>query len=199
MTPRRLVGAAALAASASLAHAQTPGEVIIAIGNHVLAPGESTTVRLWAGFDGDADYAMGYVTTSLLADAGGAEVASAWSDVRLIPVMDGPGTTSGTPVDGGFAGITAGQLNFPPAGGGADTSNPIAFWEATFTAPADLGALAVNLSTRTTLFDVYRSRDAGVPVSRLDGLTEGAGTITIIPTPASAIVLFGFVALRRRR
>ncbi len=190
--------AAAVLALAGLARAQMPGEVIIEIDEPVLAPGESTSVRLWAGFDGDADFAMGYVTTSLLADAGGPDVSSAWSDVRLIPVMDGPGTTSGAPLDGGFVGITAGQLNVPPAGSGPDASHPIAFWEATFTAPSDLGAFAVALSTQTSLFDVYPDRAAGTPVSRLDGLTEGAGTIVVVPAPAGALVLFGLLAARRR-
>ena len=191
--------AAATLVLSSAANAQTPGEVIIEIDEPVLAPGDSTTVRLWAGFDSTQDFAMAGVATSLLADSGGVDIASAWSDVGLVFPMNGPGTTSGTPDDGGYAGIIAGQLNFPPGMIPADDSDPIAFWEATFTAPTDAGAFAVDLSTQTMAFAVYIERDSARSESRLDGLTEGAGRIVVVPAPASAMVLIGVFVLRRRR
>ncbi|MEQ9097406.1 MAG: hypothetical protein RIE32_14210 [Phycisphaerales bacterium] len=190
--------AAALAVCAGLTHAQMPGEVIIEIDQPVLAPGESTTVRLWAGFDSTRDFAMAGVATSLLADSGGVDIASAWSDVVLVAPMDGPGTTFGTPDAGGYAGIIAGQLLFPPAMIPADDSDPIAFWQATFTAPSDAGGFEVDLSTQTTAFAVYIERSSAISESRLDGLTEGAGTIVVVPAPAGALVLFGLLAARRR-
>lgn len=95
------VAAAALLASAGLTHAQMPGEVIIEIDQPVLAPGGSTTVRLWAGFDSIQDFAMAGIATSLLAESGGVDIASAWSDVGLVFPMNGPGTTFGTPDGGG--------------------------------------------------------------------------------------------------
>lgn len=195
------VAAAATAALvlSSAAQAQMPGSVVIEVAEPILAPGESTTVRLLAGFDSTRDFAVAGIVTSLLADSGGVDIAGAWSDVALVFPMNGPGTTFGTPDAGGYAGIIAGQLNFPPAGMGADPSAPIAFWEGTFTAPADAGAFAVDLSTLTMRFDVYLERDSSRSESRLDGLTEGAATITVVPAPSGAFVLLGVLALRRRR
>lgn len=199
-TPIAVVAsAAATLVLSSAVHAQMPGEVIIEVDQPVLMPGESTTVRLLAGFDSDQDFAMAGVHTSLLAESGGVDIADAWSDVGLVSPMNGPGTTFGTPDTGGYAGIIAGQLNFPVAGMGADPSDPIAFWEATFTAPADAGAFRVDLSTLTTVFAVYIEPDSARFESRLDGLSEGSGQIIVVPAPASALVLVGMLAMRRRR
>lgn len=194
---KRTIATTVLCLAAGLAHAQGPGEVIIEIDQPVLALGESTTVRLWAGF-GEFEYGMAGVMTSLLADAGGRSIAAAWSEVSLVAPMDGPGTMVGVPDGGGYSGILAGKLNFPPAGGMPDP-NPIAFWQATFTAPTDQGFFVVDLSTLTTRFDVYPTRDSTLGESRLDGLTEGAGRLFIVPAPASALVLLGILAARRRR
>ncbi|MEQ8316102.1 MAG: hypothetical protein RIE77_09525 [Phycisphaerales bacterium] len=196
----------AVAASAALvfsmtaaAVAQTPGTVFIEIDQPVLAPGESTTVRLLAGWGGP-DFAMAGVATSLLADAGGRDVAASWSDWALIAPMDGPGTSEGEAIGNGFGGIIAGQLNFPVAGIYSEPDpNPMPFWEVTFTAPTDLGAFEVDLSTDTERFDVYIARFSALSESRLDGLTEGAGTIVVVPAPAGGVVLLGLIALRRRR
>jgi MYXO-CTERM domain-containing protein len=191
--------AATLLLAAGAAFAQAPGEVVIEVDEPVLAIGDSTTVRISAGWGG-GDYAMAGIQTSLLADAMGLDVASAWSDVALIAPMDGPGTTAGAADGNGFTGILAGQLNFPPGGIYSDPDpNPIPFWEATFTAPAGLGAFNVDLSTRTDRFDVYVERSSARSESRLDGLTEGSGTIFVVPAPAGGLVLLGLAARRRRR
>ncbi|MEQ8845060.1 MAG: hypothetical protein RIB58_09420 [Phycisphaerales bacterium] len=187
-------------ALAAAAHAQMPGEVIIEVDAPVLAPGESTTVRLWAGFDSNVDFAVAGIATSLLADSGGVDITDAWSDVGLVFPMNGPGTSSGLPVSGGYAGIIAGQLHDPFAPRFTDTSDPIAFWEATFTAPWDAGAFEVDLSTQTNRFEVYLSPDSRRSESRMAGLTEGAATIFVVPAPASAAVLaLGLAGVRRRR
>jgi hypothetical protein len=133
--PKHTIATASLCLAAGFAHAQGPGELIIDIDQPVLAPGESTTVRLWAGFDSTRDFAVAGVATSLLANSGGVDITDAWSDVALVFPMNGPGTTFGAPEAGGYAGIIAGQLNFPPAMFPADPSDPIAFWQLTFTAP----------------------------------------------------------------
>jgi hypothetical protein len=191
--------ATAVLAMTARAPAQMPGEVIIDIDQPVLMPGESTTVTLLAGFDSDEDFAMGGVLTSLRVDAGGIDITPAWTDVRLVGAMEGPGTTTGTPVDGGFAGILAGQIHDPFWPRFTDTSDPIVFWEATFSAPTDAGAFTVDLSTITDRFDVYIARDSSRSESRLDGLTEGSGTITVVPAPAGAFALTGLLVRRRRR
>lgn len=193
-----LAAAGVVSLAAPGAHAQTPGEVVIDVDRPVLEPGESTTVRLLAGF-GASEYGMAGVMTGLLADAGGVDIAAAWSDAALVAPMDGPGTSAGLPEGGGFAGIIAGKLNFPPTGGMPDP-NPITFWEATFTAPTDAGRFNVGLSTLTTRFDVYPTREATLGESRLDGLTEGQGRIVVVPAPAGGLVLgLGLASMRRRR
>lgn len=197
-----IVAAASAAATLALsgtALAQSPGEVIIEIDQPVLMPGQSTTVRLLAGFDSTEDFAMAGLITDLFAEAGGVSVGPWWSDVGLVFPMGGPGTTAGVPVDGGFAGVLAGQLHDPFEPYLTNPSNPIAFWEATFTAPLDAGAFAVDLSTRTARFDVYVAIDSRRSESRLDGLTEGSGRIIVVPSPASGLVMLGLLASRRRR
>ncbi|MEO1279109.1 MAG: hypothetical protein AAFV77_09150, partial [Planctomycetota bacterium] len=109
-----------------------------------------------------------------------------------------PGGPSAT----GFDAITAGQLHFPPTSGiYADDSNPIAFWQATYTAPADVSTLfEIDLSTMTRRYDVYVDRASSRSESRLDELIEGFGTITVIPAPASfAVLVLGAACVRRRR
>lgn len=199
MPKRTLVPVIFCLSAAGLADAQGTPEVIIEIDEPVLAPGESTTVRLLAGFDGRRDYAMAGLATNLLVDAGLADPTSAWSDRRLLAPMDGPGTSAGMPQAGGYTGITAGQLNFPTSIGYADPTNPIPFWEITFTAPLDMGAFEVDLQTRTTRFDVYVAMDSSRSETRLFELTEGSGRITVVPAPAGGLVLLGVLAMRRRR
>ena len=168
--------------------------ITIEVDDPVLLPGESTTVRLSAAFDPD-DYAMAGLATDVVATGG------SWSDLMLVSPMDGPGTSpgaaSGTRVDG----ILAGQLHFPVGAGiFADDSNPIAFWQATYTVDLATDPTIVDIRTETMRFDVYIWRDSSRSESRLGELVEGSGTITVIPAPASVAVLaLRAACLRRRR
>lgn len=190
--------AAAVVSVAGLAHAQRAPEVIIEIDQPVLEPGDSTIVRLLAGFDGRRDYAIAGVATNLLVDAGVVDPTSAWSDPRVVAPMAGPGTSAGVPDAGGYSGIIASQLNFPTSIGYADPMNPIPFWEITFTAPLDMGAFDMDLSTRTTKFDVYIAMESSISETRLFELVEGSGRITVVPAPAGGLVFFSLLATRRR-
>lgn len=183
--------------AAAAASAQTVG-LAIDVDQPILEPGQSTTVRLVASFD-PADYAIAGIATSLHFDGLAGELGDAWSGLRLLPPFDGPGTPH-TLEAGRVRDILAGQLNFPPAGIYADPTNPIAFFEATFTAPLDAGGgYRVDLLTETLRFDVYVERERALSVSRMDIMAEGAATITIVPAPAGAAVLaLGLAALRRR-
>jgi hypothetical protein len=185
-----------IAVAASTALAQPA--ITIDIDNPVLLPGESTVVTLWAGFDAD-DYAMAGLETSLVTSVG----SEGWSDLRLVEPMDGPGTSSGGAVASGIEAIIAGQLHIPWHGFDADASNPIAFWEATYTASRDVEKpIDIDLLTTTSRYDVYVLRDTARAEPRLTDLVEGAATIRVIPaTPtASALLLaLGAVAARRRR
>ncbi len=195
-TTTTVAGAAALLLAAGAASAQTAANgITILVDDPVLEPGQATTVRMEAYFDA-SDYCMSGVATNLLSSAG----SQGLSDLRLTRPMAGPGTTVGV-IDGtGVSGIIAGQLHFL-GGIYGDTSNPIAFWEATYTAPGDVATpLDVGLTTETTRFDVYIRISTARTESRLGDFAEGEATIRVVPAPAGVVVLGGLlVAARRRR
>ncbi|UYV13505.1 MAG: hypothetical protein NCW75_04275 [Phycisphaera sp.] len=186
-----------LATAVAAAQAQLdPSGLRITVDNETLLPGESTTIRLEAYFDSARDYCVGGIGTWLDSSTGGAGL----SDVRLIGPLLGPGTTAGSPGEHGVRGILAGQIN----GLGdiyGDPSNPIAFWEATYTAPVDVAApFDVMLETRTSLFYVYPYMYSPSTESRLDGFQDDTAMIRVIPAPAGAALLLGIaMACRCRR
>lgn len=191
------VVAAALVSTAGTGVALGQPAITIEIEEPVLLPGESTTLTMFAGY-GRGDYAVAGLITDLVTSVG----SQGWSDADIVQPMDGPGTTPGMPSGTGYAGIIAGQLNFPGGAGiYADPTNPIAFWQATYTAPADVPSpFEVDLSTMTTRYEVFTASGSSSSESRLDELIEGAGTITVIPAPASfAVLALGVACVRRRR
>ncbi|MEQ8316932.1 MAG: hypothetical protein RIE77_13750 [Phycisphaerales bacterium] len=166
--------------------------ITIEVDQPVLMPSESTTITLWAGHD-PSEWAMAFVETDFVSSQG----ARGLSDWRLVEPMNGPGTQPGSAAATGIEGILAGQLNCPPCG--TMGTNPIAFWSATYTAPSDVLPLDVRLSTLTSRFDVYPSRDSVFGESRLGDLVAGEATIRVVPAPAGALVIGSGVLLGRRR
>jgi len=190
---KKAVALVAVAGMAAVASAQY--EIQIDVANPTLGPGQSTTVTLAATHD---DWAVAGVQTDFISSVG----SDGWSDLALVAPMDGPGTSAGDASATGVDGILAGQLNFPPAMIFADPSSPIAFWQATYTAPDDVtDGFDVALSTDTSRFDVYIDRERSASESRIDQLVEGSGTISVVPAPASLALLGlgGLAAARRRR
>ena len=187
------VTTAAVLALAGTALAQY--EITIDVETPVLMPVESTTVTMFVGYGG-TDYAVAGLMTNLVTSVG----SEGWSDAALVAPMDGPGTVVGALSSTGYDGIIAGQLNFPRHFY-ADPTNPIAFWEATYTAPIDITApFDVDVSTATSRYDAYPHRQSYTSESRLADLVEGTATIRVIPAPASASLLaLGMFATRRRR
>lgn len=184
-----------------LAAALTPAAlaqtaITIEVENPVLMPGESTVVTMFAGFD-PSDYAIATVGTDFRTSVG----SDGWSEPTLLSRLWGPGSSTGVPSATGYDGILAYQINFGTSGPYADPTNPIAFWQATYTAPADVGdSFLIDVSTMTSRYDVYILREGAHTESRLDDLVEGAATIRVIPAPASASLLaIGLLAMRRRR
>lgn len=172
-----------------------PVGLTILVERETLLPGESTTIRLEAFFDRGNDYAIAVVGTWLDSSAG----AQGLSDVRLVGPLRGPGTVAGTIGERGVRGIVAGQLHFP-LNFPADPSNPMLFWEATYTAPAEVSTpFTVDLETRTSRFDVYIHRESVISESRLDGILDGTASIRVVPAPASVLVLVGLACVRSRR
>lgn len=188
--------AVVLATAAGSAQAQLdPSGLRILVDDQTLLPGESTTIRLEAYFDSARDYCIGGIGTWLDSSTG----AAGLSDVRLIGPLLGPGTTAGSPGEHGVRGIQAGQIN-GLADIYGDPSNPIAFWEATYTAPLDVAEpFDVMLETRTSLFYVYPDMYSARTESRLDGFQDDTAMIRVIPAPAGAAVLLGLMIVSRRR
>jgi hypothetical protein len=184
---------------APVASAQVVG-VTIAIDQPVLQPGESTTITLLASFSAE-DWALAGARLDLLFDGLPGDPRDAFTEFGLLRPFAAPGTPERLD-EQGIKEILPGQLNFPPAMIYADPTNPIAFFEATFTAPLDAGGgYRVDLLTETSRFDVYIERELSTSESRMDVLVEGSAAIHVVPAPAStsAIVLaLGLLAPRRR-
>ncbi|MEQ8315880.1 MAG: hypothetical protein RIE77_08385 [Phycisphaerales bacterium] len=196
ITRLQTLSAAAVLLAAGAASAQVARNgITILVDDPVLEPGQSTTIRMEAYFDA-RDYAMERVVTSLRSSAG----AQGLSEPRVVGSLAGAGSSGGMVDAGGVGGIIAGQLH----GIGeiyGDPTNPIAFWEATYTAPVDVAApFEVRLMTETIFFDVYLERASSGSESRLDDLAEGEATIRVVPAPAGVVALGGLlVAVGRRR
>lgn len=171
-------------------------EVRIVSDQSELLPGESTVVSMYAAFP-PTEFAFGAIFTDLLASTG----STGWSDLEVPRALRAPGWSEGTPTTMGIDGIIAGQVYFPVAGPEIDLSNPILFWQATYTAPLDVSApFDIHLTTQTTRFLTYFSIDESGTRSHLDGLIEGQGTIRVVPAPAPfALLLMGGALVHRRR
>ena len=170
--------------------------VIIDAEHDTLLPGQSTTVTLWAAWP-SSEYALAGIATDLGITTG----TDGWSDWRLADRLRAPGTSAGAATASGFTGIVAGQVYFPIAGPEIDLSNPIAFWSATYTAPADVPtAFDIELATITRSLQVYIHPDSSAAREHLPDLVEGSATIHVIPAPAGTLTLAtGLVLARRRR
>ena len=170
--------------------------ITIEVQDPVLMPGESTVVTMFAGFD-PSDYAMAGVSGDFLSSVG----STGFTDAMILDPMTIPRgvVTPGEATSRGFEGLIASQLNFHDIR--ADPTNPIAFWQATYTAPLDASVpFEVALSITTTRYDVYMWRDSSSSESRLADLVEGSATIRVIPAPASTLVVaIGVLAVCRRR
>lgn len=163
----------------------------ISVSNNITGPGQnSTVVKVSARFS-PSDHAFGAALFDVVAGETG------WSNNELILVATGtnPGVIDGARVNA----VTAGQIHFPPLVF-ANTENPIDVWRATWSTN-DFSPRQVQLRTETRRFDVYISATTPQSESRLAGLLEGSGQITIIPAPSALALLGmgGLIAARRRR
>lgn len=193
---RRTTACILLLAATTPALAQTSrAEIVFDIENDRLLPGQSTTVTLWAAWP-SSEYALAGIATDLGITTG----ADGWSDWRLADRLRAPGTSAGAATESGFTGIVAGQVYFPIAGPEIDLSNPIAFWSATYSAPADVPtAFDIELATLTRSLQVYIHPDSSAAREHLPDLVEGSASIHVIPAPAGALTLAAGLVLARRR
>lgn len=201
-------GLAALAGLATTAAAQmSPNGWIIEIQDPILAPAghssglpQSTTVEVYAKFDGDLDYAFAAGLFDFVASEG---TLPNWSfNQRIAPFNAIPGAIfDGMLLPPEVLDVNPGQLHFPPAGIIGLDDNPALVWTIEYTA-TDFTERFIDLETVTSRFDLYI--DESLPDSRtLDTsmLMEGMGQVQIIPAPGAlaCLGLAGLTLLRRRR
>ncbi len=194
MTATRIAAfaGAALGVTAIASATVTANTYDIRVSN-VVSPGQpSTTVEVYADWDSDLFYAFAAAEWALRGDGTGdfSGPTLAFSD---------PGQDAGTPMTGDVMDIVTGQLQFPPGGIFADTSDPILIWSATWST-TDFTARTVDLSTETARYSLYLD-DTGLSSDVTSTVIEGLGRIEVIPAPASLALLGlgGLVAARRRR
>ena len=163
-----------IAAMALAASAQSQTEITIEVDKPRLNAGESCTVTMWASFP-TVYFAMCCVETDFLSSVG----ASGWGDLKLLR-LQGPSSTAGAPSPDGIAGIVANQLSWPFPGF-TDTTNPIDFWQATYTAPSVVArSFDVVCSTETSLFHIYLEFGSDETESLLASLVEGKAVIAVL-------------------
>ncbi len=171
-------GFMAAACRFALAQPGIPGWNIEVIGGPVSPSNPSVTVRVSARFS-HSDHAFAAGHFDIIADEAG------WSNPRVILP---PPSAVGVISDSSVLDIQMGQLNWHPQW--PNTSNPLQVWEAQWT-PSSLRPRLVNIVTQTYRFDVYPRPKLPGSESRMQGLTEGVGQITVIPAPATGVLLAG--------
>jgi hypothetical protein len=127
-----------------------------------------------------------------------------WTGATLLAPLNFDPSPIGTPVAGRFNDIRPGQIHFPAGGINADSGNPIAAWEVTYTATDFSTDRTVDVRTETERFDAYLAAALATSETVTLGL-EGMAAFQIVPEPGSvalggvgALMLTAFVIFRRR-
>ena len=191
------LGIIMLVAAGAIAQDPDPRYVIhIEVDRPVLEPGQSTEVRLAAGFNKDEFACMAGVAGRLRTSVG----SEGFHGHALVAPMTGPGTEPGVPTDTGFSGIIAGQLS-GLGGTMGDPSDPITYWRVDYTAPIEATDQTVSLETATLRYEMYTEICYGCvhSESRIGELIEGAATIRVVACRADfnedgATDIFDFLA-----
>lgn len=155
------------------------------------SPDDTATISLWAAWDAKY-YAFDMAKLDVIADD--PIDSGEWLESRT--VLRGPGSGDGTIEGDRVAGIIPSQLQFPGTFF-ADTSNPILVWHGTWSTSA-LHARDIPINTESRAFRLWTDFE-GDSDSFIDMLTEGFGTIQVVPAPAVAPPLILAAALGWRR
>jgi hypothetical protein len=184
--PHVIAGLAVL----SLGTISLADSIFFTVHNAVSPETPLTLVTAWAQFD-EAQYAFA---------SGAFEVHASEAEFNApYCLLDGPGAFEGwTSPDGDeVTGIRVGQLH-GLGGIFADTSNPIALWQATWSTD-DFTPRTVDLWTGLpTDWHLYVD-ESGEWQNFVDQVEPGFGTITVVPGPGAVSVVVGFGALAVRR
>lgn len=160
----------------ALAQDPDPRYVIhIEVDRPVLEPGETTEVRLLAGFDSDRDWAIMTVFGDLRMSDG----SEGMSDFGRGPHLRGPGCDPVVVEPWGLSGICSWQYQSETSAIVADPSDPMIYFTAQFTASADMDRV-IELTSENQVYRVYPVRLELRWESRLDELIEGSATLTIV-------------------
>ncbi len=190
--------------SAPLASAQTGpagGWLIDVIGQPVSPTNPSTTVRLSAYFPSNM-----WAFASGSFDLTSTDITGEFSNPHMPPPLQWPCAhlfNTGTFVNGGAYGVSFGQINV--VGCIANSANPLAIWEATWTTQ-DFTPREVYLETRNTPgFYVFPTPAVTLETIELvarNQFRHGTAVIQVIPAPSAAALLLaatGAGMLRRRQ
>ncbi|MFM9997027.1 MAG: PEP-CTERM sorting domain-containing protein [Phycisphaerales bacterium] len=220
MKTRAILALTAAAGLAGVANAQETAQYIIGVSAATISPGQSVNVSVSASYapgvganavwntlggTGQTGTVAGFslAVFNLLGNAA-AGVSGSWSNLVIGPGFSpfaNAGTIAGNNVNGAEIGT-----GFGPPLATAPTTNPVLLWTGTWTASAASGVGAMNLTASALngglvhiwlqggTVGAFASEDAW-------GVTNGQGTFSVIPAPASLALLGlgGLVAARRRR
>lgn len=187
---------------AATATAQDPDPryvIHIEVDRPVLEPGESTEVRLLAGFDSGPRFAMANVATDVL--FAGPTHDARFEDAENLAPMDRVWAEPGTVTERGVELIVGVQLQFHSIR--ADPTDPMPFWIAQLVVPdgpaAPTEPVHLELASQTHNYQVYVQELDSYADQHLDDLVEGGAAITVVPCRADfngdgAADLFDFLA-----
>lgn len=225
MKTRAILALTAVAGLAGVANAQETAQYIIGVSSATVAPGGSVDVSVsvlytpglggtavWntLGGTGQIGTVAGFsLAVFNLMSNPAAGVSGSWSNIAFNPlfsIFSTPGTIAGNNVNNANIGTGFGPPLSAPVNG-----SPLALWTGTWTASAASGVGAVGLITDalqgspahpntvhvwlgSTVIGQFTVEDAW-------GVTDGQGSFSVIPAPASLALLGlgGLVAARRRR
>ena len=163
--------------------------IIDVLGPPVSPTNPTTTIRLTAQMPPET-YALATTQCDLFADDG------EWSSLRYLTIWSNRlGNINGSTVTD----IFFFQFNLDPWPVPTIPNNPIALWEGVWST-TDFRPRSVDVVTSTSIFDIFLVPNVPQRESRLHVLTEGRGSIVIVPSPATATMLvFAAMMVRRRR
>ena len=163
----------------ALAQDPDPRYVIhIEVDRPVLEPGETTEVRLLAGFNSDRDWAIEGVLGDLLM-SDGSEGMSSFGRGTLLSAGCDPVTIE----PWGLSGICAWQYQSGTSGILADNTDPMVYFTAVFRAEAEMDRM-IELRSQNMWYGCYVLPWEITRSDRIDELIEGSATITIVPCRA---------------
>lgn len=163
------------------------------VASNVVSPEQpSATIEVWAAFD-PSMYAFAKARFDLFASPG----SGGFSDPVLR--VQGPGDYEGDipPEGDSVTNVAPYQFVWDNGGPYADPSNPILIWSVTWST-SDFQPRTVALTTKTSEYYLYLDW-YGLMDDSLEGFVEGSGAIQVVPSPASAVVLFAAPCMWLRR